>query len=470
MGHPTPGIRRRRSVNCPARKDRSARCQCSAGYEASVWDAAAEKKIRGTFQTAAAPRAGRADALNGVHRDTLVAARTPATVNDAADDLIAGIHDGIIRTRSGDPYKPSTARSYDQGLRDHVCPALGAMRLGEVKRRHVRHLVDRLVADDLSPSTVKNAINPLRVIFRRAIRDELVAVDPCAGLDLPANRGRRLRVVAVETVAHKIALLPTPFDRAIWATAFYAGLRRGELVALRWRNVDLDAGHVSVEQSYDPPSRTFGPPKSDAGVRRVPITAALRRALLEHRVAFGRIDSDALVFGVDGKPVDGDTVLDTARETWAAVAVGAFVQGRNLEVPLEEIDLHTARHTCASVMIAAGVNIKALSEFMGHSSITITLDWYGHLLPGSLAEAARCWTLTWSERGELAHRPAHETRNPCSRAFPYSLQNRRSGVRVPPPLLRRKVRALRRRLCDVRVSIPGRRGRRRRSRHRRRLG
>lgn len=81
------------------------------------------------------------------------------------------------------------------------------------------------------------------------------------------------------------------------------------------------------------------------------------------------------MFGEQGRPFDDEAARSRARATW-------------VEAELEPIGLHEARHTAASVMIAAGINIKALSEFMGHASITITLDLYGHLLPGALAEAA----------------------------------------------------------------------------------
>ena len=167
----------------------------------------------------------------------------------------------------------------------------------------------------------------------------------------------------------------TPYDRALWAAALYAGLRRGELMALRWQEVDLTEGAIEVVRSCDPKADQYIEPKSQAGRRRVPIAGALRLALLEHRVAFGSLDPEALVFGEQGRPFDDEAVRARARETWTAAQ-------------LEPIGLHAARHTAASVMIAAGVNVKALSEFLGHASITITLDLYGHLLPGSIAEAA----------------------------------------------------------------------------------
>jgi integrase len=115
--------------------------------------------------------------------------------------------------------------------------------------------------------------------------------------------------------------------------------------------------------------------KSDAGRRRVPVASALRLALLEHRVAFGAFDPDGLIFEERGERLDDEEARNRARAIWT-------------EAGFEPIGLHEARHTAASLMIAAGVNVKALSEFMGHSSITTTLDLYGHLLPGSLAESA----------------------------------------------------------------------------------
>jgi integrase len=366
------GIRRRHAPECPGRKDAELRCDCP--YEASVWDPIAGEKIRYTARSFDEARAWRADAQQGLRRGTLRAA-APVTVNDAADDLLDGMRSGAIRNRSGDPYKPSAIRSYESSLELYVRPELGAMRLGDVRRRHVQALADRLVGEAAAPSTVRNALMPLRVVYRRALRDDLVAVNPCTGIDLPANRRRRERVASREDAADLIVALGTAFDRALWATALYAGLRSGELMGLRWQDVDLAEGSIRVERAYDPKAIEYVEPKSRAGRRRVPVASALRLALLEHRVASGSPALDELVFGEQGRPFDDEAARGRARATW-------------VEAGLEPIGLHEARHTAASVMIAAGINLKALSEFLGHASITITLDLYGHLLPGALAEAA----------------------------------------------------------------------------------
>jgi len=106
----------------------------------------------------------------------------------------------------------------------------------------------------------------------------------------------------------------------VWATAFYAGLRRGELMALDWENIDLSASTINVTRSYDPRSRCFVSPKSRAGSRRVPIAAVLREHLISHRLRSGR--SSGLVFGPDGTQVFSYSAMrDRASRAWASTCL-----------------------------------------------------------------------------------------------------------------------------------------------------
>jgi integrase len=214
---------------------------------------------------------------------------------------------------------------------------------------------------------------PLRAIYRRALSRGEVCVNPCAGIELPAVRGRRDRIVSPAEAAALIETLPES-DRALWAAALYAGLRRGELLALQWEVVDLAAGVIRVSRSYDPTSGTTTAPKSRAGIRKVPIAAVLRTHLAAHRLrcAWG----DGLAFGrTERTPRSDGSIRKRAAKAWK-------------DAQLDPIGLHEARHRFASLMIAAGVNAKALSTYMGHSSITITLDRYGHLMPGNEEQSA----------------------------------------------------------------------------------
>jgi integrase len=341
-------------------------------WEAFVYDRRSGKRLRKTFPSQAAAKAWRHDAVGAVRRGTM---RPPeqTTLREAWQRWYAGALEGTVRTRSGERYKPSALRSYEQAMRTRVLFELGGLRLSEITRRDVRAFVNRLLADELDPSTIRNTIMPLRVVFRDALANETLAVNPCQGVALPAARGFRDRTASPEEAATLLAALPED-ERALWACAFFTGLRRGELMALRWEDVDLGAGLIRIVRAWDPKERVYVAPKSKAGKRRVPIPNVLRGFLLEHRLRSGR--AGGLVFGTSGeRPLDYWRAVKLAKRAWRAAG-------------LEPIGLHEARHTFASLMIAAGVNAKALSSFLGHASITMTLDRYGHLMPGSEEEAA----------------------------------------------------------------------------------
>jgi integrase len=300
-------------------------------------------------------------------------APTQITVGQAAEEWLAAAEAGIIRTRSGDPYKPSALRSYRQALRQRILPQVGSQRLSAITRNQIQDLVDRLVAKGLAPSTVRNSILPLRAIYRRAHHRDEIAINPTLKLSLPAVHGRRDQVADPTHAAALIDALSED-DQALWATAFYAGLRRGELQALTWSDIDLQAGLIHVNGSWD---MRAGPisPKSRAGRRRIPLTSTLRRYLVAHQLRKGRPDQGYVFANSNGHPFDPTTTINRARKTWN-------------DANLKPLTLHECRHTYAAFMIAAGINAKALSTYMGHSTITTTLDRYGHLLPGNETHAA----------------------------------------------------------------------------------
>jgi integrase len=364
------GIEVRHAKACASRQ--GGKCNCRPTYQASVWSPRDQKRLRKTFPTVAAARAWRAEAHTAVHRGAL-RAPVATTVREAGEDLVEGMRSGRVRTRSGDLYKPSAIRGYEAALRDRIVPALGGKRLGDVQRRDVQRLADALLAEGRDPSTIRNALMPLRVIYRRAVEDGDVAVNPCTNLRLPAVRGRRERIASPEEAQRLLAALPAR-DRPVWATALYAGLRRGELMALHWEDVDLAAGVIRVERSYDDKGRVEIEPKSRAGRRTVPIVGALRDVLVEHKAAQDR--EGGLVFGSTPEtPFVPSNLWRRAQRAWKRAG-------------LEPIGLHEARHTFASVLIAAGVNAKAITTYMGHASIQTTYDLYGKLMPGSESEAA----------------------------------------------------------------------------------
>jgi integrase len=251
---------------------------------------------------------------------------------------------------------------------------LGAKRPTAISHSMLQDFADRLSAEGLSPSSVRNTILPLRAIYRRAHRRGDVALNPTLKLTLPVVRGQRERVAAPTEVGPLLDALEAD-DRAIFATALYAGLRLGELQALQWDDVDLRDNLIHVRRSWDRQAG-FVAPKSRSGNRRVPITVTLRRELLNHRLHQGSGGQGFVFPNKRGsRPFNPGTLTLHTENAWGGAG-------------LTPIGLHECRHSYAAYMIAAGINSKALSTYLGHASITITLDRYGHLLPGNEHEAA----------------------------------------------------------------------------------
>ena len=200
--------------------------------------------------------------------------------------------DGLARGSEGrhDPhplrrsYKPSALRSYDLGMEARVLPVLEGVKVSTLELRDFQDLADQLLADGHDPSTIRNTFMGVRALYRRAVARGEVAVNPTAGLQLPAVRGRRDRIASVNEADKLLAVLPDG-DRALWSTAFFAGLRRGELMALDVNHVFdtngvastiagraiLRPGSRPVHQSEEPCGNT--PRPGDAGTPRPPSSA-----------------------------------------------------------------------------------------------------------------------------------------------------------------------------------------------------
>ncbi len=259
-------------------------CSCKPSYRANVWSNRDRKRIRKTFHSLAEAKNWRTDALLELRSGTLRVA-SPQTVREAADVWLDGARKGTVRDRSGGPYKPSTIRTYREKLDGYVLPALGDYKLTELRRQEVQTLADELLTAGLSPSSVRNTIDQLRAIYRRAIQREQAGVNPTTNLDLPSSRRKPVRIAIPAEADALLGALPTG-DRATWATAFYAGLRRGELQALRCSAIDLGASEIRVERSWDQYEGEIDP-KSDVELPHRPAARGparlLGRAPARHR-------------------------------------------------------------------------------------------------------------------------------------------------------------------------------------------
>lgn len=418
QGKATPkkheGIRVRHSRECAIeqeakraraeqREPRAVRCNCTPTYEAWVFDRRAPVvgtdgkqkhddktgkpmygvKIRKTFPTISAAKQWRSDASGHVRRGQLRATAGSVTLRDAAEAWLEGARRGEMLSRYRRPYKPSALRGYSDDLSRYVYPAFGARKLNDLTGDDFQMLVDRLVGSGLSGSKVRNVLVPVQALYRKHRRQ--VLVDPTDGLDLPEPGGRRERVATPAEAALLIDGVPEE-HQAIWAVAFYAGLRLGELQALRVHSIDLEANVLHVVAGWDRVEGEIGP-KSMAGLRDVPITQTLRPYLVAHLERSGRRGND-LAFGrTASQPFTSSWLYKRAAGGWAALAVGAFLTRQPLPVEISRITPHECRHSFSTFLDAAGISEARADRYMGHANPSVAAR-YRHLLPGQLAEDA----------------------------------------------------------------------------------
>jgi integrase len=369
------GIETRHQTSCAKRRRQSARCTCKPAYRGIVFDKRSGKRHRSPWGSKSEAVSYRAQALRELSQNGSLATKAPTgpTVAEAAAEFLRGAQSGAVRDKKGQRYKSATLRGYERGLR-RVTAALGERPLAELSHRDVQAFVDGLVSEGCASSTVRNVLDPLRSVYRRAVKRGTVAVNPTTDLDVPHDRGEEMRVVGRAEATELLAALPEP-ERAFWGTALYTGLRSGELRALRWHDVDLDARVIRVRRSWDD-NGTEVEPKTQGSRRTVPIVPRLAKLLDAHRELVPRSDG-GLVFGrSEAQPFERSTIRRRALAAWKAAK-------------LEPLTVHGCRHTAASFLIASGLNAKAVSSILGHASISITFDRYGHLFRGSEDEAGR---------------------------------------------------------------------------------
>ena len=385
-----PGITRRHARSCPAYKtDDMDICRCRPSYPAVAGPRKARKTK--THRTLAAAKTWKRDMDRAFERGERTIERAPR-LRDAAEAWLDAAEKGIALARGDKPYKPSTLRGYRRCMENELYRELGGDRLDAITRGRLNQFVQGLQARGLAAQTVKNVVIPLRALYRHAhdLDQVKVTINPTRGVRVPGGSGKRLRFATPEEIGPQLAALHEK-DRPLWATAIYAGLRRGELMALRWADVDLAAGVIRVELNYDPGEKEMVETKSTAGDRKVPICGALREHLLVHRQRAGARPT-GLVFA--RASLGGHCRRASRHEPFSDGTIGARAKKVWNNAGVRHLTLHDCRHTFASLMIAAMAaagtfNPKTIQTMLGHASIQQTYDRYGHLFPGAEEEAAR---------------------------------------------------------------------------------
>jgi integrase len=266
--------------------------------------------------------------------------------------------------------KPSTLDSYQRHFDLHLLPALGRFPLAAISTGRIEELVNELLASGLSPKSVNNALVPLKLSLKHAVRWGYLRANPAEPVRRVPVPHQEMEALTPEQVRRLLAAA----DEDSWLLlliAVFTGLRRGEILALQWGDVDWRTKQLRVRRSLW--KGQFVGPKTKRSIRTVDLAPQVLAALREARPDRTPDELHAqLVFsGANGRPLDPDNMVK--RRFHPAL--------ERAELP--RVRFHDLRHTYASLLIAAGEHPKYVQAQLGHASIQTTLDRYGHLLPGA---------------------------------------------------------------------------------------
>lgn len=271
----------------------------------------------------------------------------------------------------------STRANYIERINYRINPYLGNTPLKMLTRNAVQVWINTLQnSEGLSPKTIANLYNILNPALERAVQDNYIPYNPCSNAVLPKKQPYTAQVYNQEQIQQLFAMVKGTDMELLVLLGLYLGLRRGEMVALQWDDIDLVHGLVHVHQNR---VRANGKtitkaPKSAAGIRTIPLGAPqikqlsdARQEYLSDKIAWGKSfkDTNLVIRKPDGSAYSPDSIS----QKWER-----FVRRSGLPV----IRLHDLRHSCATALIAAGVNPKTVQVIMGHANMQVTMGIYVH--------------------------------------------------------------------------------------------
>ena len=289
------------------------------------------------------------------------------------------LDDYIKQTR-----RTTTYQRYTSVLKLHVGPIIGKIPLDQIKRSHIRNALLNISKKGLSKSSVSMARNVISGTIEYAMEEELVTTNPTNGVLKKLGLDGRNRPLVQPMTPDEVSLflgicsLHMKKWHPLFRCAFRTGMRLGELLGLRWEDIDWNSKSVQVQRSFRQGKLTGTKTRKS---RRVDMSDQLveeLRGLLTNRkkeaMATGTGEVVETIFHTGGKPTSQNTI----RNIWKRLLKKA--QLRNMR-------FHDIRHTYASILLSRGENPVYVKEQLGHSSIQMTVDIYGHLIPGGKRQA-----------------------------------------------------------------------------------
>ena len=267
----------------------------------------------------------------------------------------------------------------------YLAPLLGQYQLSKLEPQHVRAFVKRKLADGLSPRTVQLALVILSKALRQAVQDGSLARNVAKLVDRPRWNRPEVKPWEPDEAGRFLGAISGERLETAYSVALSLGLRRGEVLGLRWSDLDFDAKTITVAQAL---ARVGGKlqfiePKSRESRRTIPLHDGLVAALKAHR---RRQLEERLAAG--SRWQDGGIVFTTKIGT--PLEPRAFNKNFDhlvAKAGLRRVRLHDLRHACASFLLAQGIHPRVVMELLGHSQISLTMDTYSHVIPDAMREA-----------------------------------------------------------------------------------
>ena len=266
--------------------------------------------------------------------------------------------------------RPRTFESYKAAVRLYVVPAIGDIPLAKLQPEHVARMVAGLSArGTLSPTTVRYAYSVIRTALGQALRQGKVIRNVATLTDPPRRNGREMQPLSRDHVRTLLDGLHDDQLEALYVTALGTGLRQGELLALRWQDVDLEAGTLTVRHTLQRFTRELSEPKTDRSRRTLRLPQRVIAALAAQRGRQAVVPMSGLIFATGaGAPLHSVNVTRSLQRTL-----------KRLGLPQRRF--HDLRHTFATLALEAGEDLATVSRALGHTSVATTADVYMHVTP-----------------------------------------------------------------------------------------
>ena len=314
-------------------------------------------------------------------------------VEDSNKTLEAYLSDWLNTTKN--TLRVSTFKRYEQIVRVHLIPGLGGIRLKNLSPTPIEDLYQKKIKV-LSPRTVQYIHATLRRALAQAVRLDLLTKNVADLVNPPKLQKKEISPLNVEEINRLFKTIEGHPLEALFVLAVTTGLRRGEILGLHWNDIDLDKGTLQVQRSLSltKGGPVFNPPKTTRGKRSVRLSSVCVKALIKHK---SRQKNNVLVFpNQEGEPRRSSNVLNSTFDR--------IKKKGNLP----DIRFHDLRHTCATLLLGKGVHPKIVQEMLGHSTISITLDTYSHVLPNMQEKAVMAMEDIFDQETDEEHSPPQE--------------------------------------------------------------